>query len=200
MRRRPPITWWTLADHVRRSLSAKRHLSLMTCQVALVRPIPPGGERRTTMARRLRQWCNIALKAFWGLGCLAGTAALVIGGPGLIFGLLLWMASERTLYTRASSPDRSHEARVQFDDCGAPCGWAKAVFIKSRWMPSDSPLFSCAAFWGDGTNRIRLDWCSNSQLIVHHGFQQRGSYDAPKACGSISIVTRFDPSLVSDEP
>lgn len=143
---------------------------------------------------------DLATKLGYGLGCLAAMAALAVGVPILLFGFMIWMTLERTVYSRTTSPDGLQEARVQFDDCGATCGWAKGVYIKSKWLPFDSPHLGCAAFWGDGTNRVRLEWSGNSQLIVHHGFEQRNSYDAAKTCGPISIITRFDPSLVSEAP
>ena len=134
-----------------------------------------------------------------GFGCLAAVVLLIVGGPGLIFGLALWAASERTVYSRVASPNGSQEARVQFDDCGAPCGWAKVVFVKSRWMPSDTPRLSCPAFWGDGTDKVRLEWSGNFKLIVNHGFGT-DSFDAAKTCGPVSIIPRYDPALVSTDP
>lgn len=147
-----------------------------------------------------RNWGDTVLALCRGLGCLAIAAAVAIVGPALLFVLLMWMATERTVYSRASSPDGRREACVQFDDCGAPCGWAKIVYVKGRWLPLDSPVFGCRAFVGDGTNRVRLEWKANEQLVVHHGFKQRGSFEAAKACGSIVVTTRFDPSLTSAEP
>ncbi|MGS1017881.1 hypothetical protein [Allosphingosinicella humi] len=135
-----------------------------------------------------------------GLGCLAAAALLVVIGPGLFFGLMLWGASERTIYSRETSPNGDREARVQFDDCGAPCGWTKIVFVKRAWIPSDTPLLSCRAFLGDGTNRVRVAWSGNSKLIVHHGFSAGEIADVVRSCGDVSIVTQFDPTLVSDEP
>ncbi|MCR5870445.1 MULTISPECIES: hypothetical protein [unclassified Sphingomonas] len=131
------------------------------------------------------------------VGCL-GMAGLLILSPGLLFGLALWAAGERTVYARALSPDGSNEARVQFDDCGAPCGWSKAVFIKKAWFPPDTPGWSCRAFLGDGTDRVRLEWDGPSNLIVHHGFFANNVVDAATTCGAVSIGTKFDPQLKSD--
>jgi hypothetical protein len=133
------------------------------------------------------------------IGCLAATAMALIGGPLLLIALMFWLTAERTVYSRAMSPDGSHEARVQFDDCGATCGWAKGVFLKSAWLPLDTPHLSCAAFWGDGTDRVKLEWSDDSTLIIHHGFTE-GSFDAAETCGSVSVEVRHVPELVSSEP
>lgn len=133
------------------------------------------------------------------IGCIAITVIFVVLGPGLLFGLMLWSASERTVYSRKLSLDHSREARVQFDDCGAPCGWAKVVLIKRAWLPSDTPLLSCGAFLGEGTNNVRLEWEGNSRLIVHHGFDS-GDLVVAKTCGPVSIIDQFDPALISNEP
>jgi hypothetical protein len=145
-------------------------------------------------------WWRVLSKIVAGFGCLGVVLLAIIGGPALLFGLLLWSASERTIYSRQVSPDERHEARVQFDDCGAPCGWAKVVFIKSRWMPFDSPLASCRAFLGDGTDDVRLEWQDEHTLLVRHGFLPEQVVDVTTACGAIVIRTRFDASLVSREP
>jgi hypothetical protein len=147
-----------------------------------------------------QSWGRVVAKTGCVLGCFGLAALAVVIGPGLIFGLMLFAASERTIYSRERSPDQSLEARVQFDDCGAPCGWAKVVFIKDAWLLPDTPLLSCRAFEGYGTNQVRLKWASNSTLLVRHGFPRREIVDAPGSCGSISVVSQFDPSLVSHEP
>ena len=141
---------------------------------------------------------NLA-KVGCAVGCL-GTVGLFILSPGLLFGLALWAAAERTVYARASSPGGSSEARVQFDDCGAPCGWSKAVFVKKAWFPLDTPGWSCRAFLGDGTDRVRLEWDGRSRLIVHHGFSADNVVDVATACGTVSIATKFDPRLKSAVP
>jgi hypothetical protein len=147
-----------------------------------------------------QNWRDTVLALCCGLGCLAIAAAVAVVGPAFLFAMLLWMGAERTVYSRLPSPDGWHEARVQFDDCGAPCGWAKIVYVRGRWLPLDSPFFSCRAFVGDGTDRVRLEWKANERLVIHHGFNQRGSFESAKACGSIVVMTRFDPSLISPEP
>lgn len=149
------------------------------------------------VARNLR---DSGLKLAGVLGCLTLSVGLIVIGPGVIFVLLLWAASERTIYSRVASPDGSREARVQFDDCGAPCGWEKAVFVRSVFIPLDSPVFSCLAFQGSGTSRVRLEWVGKERLLVHHGFGAREYAVPASACGSVAISTRFDTSLVSQEP
>lgn len=145
-------------------------------------------------------WWRVLGKFAAGLGCLAIILIMIVGGPALLFGLMLWSASERTVYSRQASPDGRLEARVQFDDCGAPCGWEKVVFIKRRWMPSDTPLASCRAFLGDGADGIRLEWQEDRTLLVRHGFRPGQVVDSASACGDTVIRTRFDASLASLEP
>lgn len=125
---------------------------------------------------------------------------IAIGGPGLFLGVALWSASERTIYSRQVSPDGRFEARVQFDDCGAACGWAKIVYVKRRWIPSDTPLASCLAFAGDGTGQVRLEWLNDHTLLVRHGFPANQVEDGAALCGSTTIRTHFDRGLISREP
>lgn len=145
-------------------------------------------------------WWGILSKVAAGLGCMAIILIMVVGGPALLFGLMLWSASERTVFSRHVSPDGRLEARVQFDDCGALCGWEKAVFIKNRWMPSDTPLASCLAFLGDGTGQVRLEWERDRTLLIRHGFLPEHVVDSTSACGDTAIRTHFDASLSSLEP
>ena len=134
------------------------------------------------------------------LGCvgLIVLALPILGG--LLLGGLFWLGSERTIYQRVKAPGGWTEARVQFDDGGAMTGWNKIVFVRPSWLVLDNPWLSCRAFFGDGTDHIRLAWRDNSTLLIRHGFAPEKVMDTTKTCGSTRIVTAFDPQLTSDEP
>ncbi|MET3438889.1 hypothetical protein [Sphingomonas sp. 1185] len=137
-----------------------------------------------------------------GLAIIGCTGLVLLAMPmagGLLLGGMLWLASERTIYGRSLSPDKWHEARAQFDDCGAPCGWSKAVYVKQWWLPGTSPWFSCRAFVGDGTSKVRLAWLSNDKLLISHGFSSDHVFGV-QSCGSVNVKTRFDRTLISEEP
>jgi len=40
----------------------------------------------------------------------------------------------------------------------------------------------------------------NSKLLISHGFQPQEIASEAKSCGPISIITHFDPALISEEP
>lgn len=119
--------------------------------------------------RRLRKVGAGALCVLLGLG-------LLVLVPGLGLGLLLIAGSERTIYKRATSPDRWNEARVQFDDAGAISGFERLVFVKHAWNPSDAPLLSCRALWGHGQAKIDVHWIDSSTLLIRH-------HVSPEKCG-----------------
>ena len=119
---------------------------------------------------------------------------------GLMLAGMFWLASERTIYQRVQSPDQKIEARVQFDDAGAATGWAKVVYIRPKWIPLDTPQFSCRAFWGDGTNNVKLIWTQRNELQIRHGFRKDEVMELVRKCSGTWIVSVFDPTLVSADP
>jgi hypothetical protein len=116
--------------------------------------------------------------------------ALVFLGPGLLLGSFLVAGSARSIYQRASSPDRWHEARVQFDDGGAVSRFSRLVFVKHSWNVSDEPLLSCRAFWGDGEAEVTLQWLDNNTLLVRHHFAPQNVEATARNCGSVRIVVQ----------
>jgi hypothetical protein len=139
------------------------------------------------------------LKGLAFIGCIGLTILSLPLFGGLLLGTAFWLGSQRTIYQRVESPDGKYEARVQFDDAGAISGWAKTVFVRRAWLPLDTPWLSCPAFWGEGTDHIRLSWPDNHTLVVVHGFKPDDA-SSNSTCGSVRIRNQFDPKLISDQP
>ena len=113
---------------------------------------------------------------------------MVVFGPGLLLGGLLIAGSERTIFERATSPDGWHDARVQFDDGGAISSFSLLVFVKRRCNPSDQPLLSCRAFWGEGEEAVHLRWLNSSTLLIRHAFRPADVQATADHCGPIQII------------
>jgi hypothetical protein len=107
-----------------------------------------------------------------------------------MLGGLLIAGSERTIYERATSPDGWHEARVQFDDGGAISSFSRLVFIKHHWNPSDEPLLSCRAFWGEGEEAVHLRWLDSSTLLIRHAFRSADVQATAHQCGTVKIIAK----------
>ena len=103
-------------------------------------------------------------------GAALVVVVVVVLVPGLLLGGLLVLGSVRTIYERAGSSNGWNEARVQFDDGGAVSSFSRLVFVKSRLNPSDEPLLSCRAFWGEGEAAVHLRWLDEQRLLIRHAF------------------------------
>jgi hypothetical protein len=131
------------------------------------------------------------LKVLLRVACFALIAVVVVVlGPGLLLGAALIFGSVRTISERASSLDGWNEARVQFDDGGAVSTFDRLVFVKSRWNPSDEPLLSCRAFWGEGEAAVHLRWLNNTTLLIQHGFAADEVQAVAAHCGDVRIVVQ----------
>lgn len=119
---------------------------------------------------------------FWLLGMTALIAAVPLGFM-LLFAYAMSSGTGRTIYSRALSPDGALEARVQFDDCGAACGFSRLVFIKRHGLGDKPSLSSCRAFWAKGEEPVSPEWTGNRTLLIRHGFQASEVQDAPDHCG-----------------
>jgi hypothetical protein len=103
---------------------------------------------------------------------------------------MLVAGSQRTIYARAVSPDGAREARVQFDDAGAATAYQRIVFVKRRWIPSDSPWLSCEAFAAQGEAAVQLRWRDDRTLLIQHGFAPAAVYGVASHCGPVRIVVQ----------
>ena len=140
-----------------------------------------------------------ASKIGCGTSCLVIAVFLIFVGPGGILGLALFAGSQRTIFERSTSPDGSYEARVQFDDCGAPCGFARVVYVRSAWFDLDSPRWSCRAFVGDGIAPVSLSWSDDRTLVIAHGFALSDVGDVVAACDGVRIIVATPESTVAAE-
>jgi hypothetical protein len=141
--------------------------------------------------RRRRPFWIAAASGIVALGVIAATLVAV---PGLLLAVAFWIGSERTVFAREVSPDGWNEARVQFDDCGAPCSFDRIVLVKSRLNPSDEPLLSCRAFLAEGEANVRLRWLDDRTLLIQHAFPPDAIDAQASSCGPIRIVARSLPS------
>lgn len=120
---------------------------------------------------------------------LVGVVVVVLGPYLLLAGALI-LGSVRTIFERAGSPDGWNEARVQFDDAGAVSSFSRLVFVKSRWNPSDEPLLSCRAFWGDGEAAVHLRWLNDRTLLIQHAFTADDVKAVAANCGQVRILVQ----------
>ena len=128
-----------------------------------------------------------------------GIVALVLLVPilgGLMLGVGLSIGSKRTVYERSLSPNGNREARVQFDDCGAACGFDRIVFVKRSWL-NDQPLLSCRAFLAEGEEPITLTWIDNQHLVIRHGFRPQDITAVASHCCDVTIDVQPDAGLLN---
>lgn len=124
------------------------------------------------------------------VGCVG---LVIISAPllgGLLLGAMLIAASERTVYARSVSPGGQFEARVEFTDCGAICGFERVVFVSRAWLPFDSKVLSCRPFWADGKATVQLHWSTPNSLEILHCFPAQAVRSTPENCANLSVSIR----------
>jgi hypothetical protein len=124
------------------------------------------------------------------IGCVG---LVIVSAPllgGLLLGGMLVAGSERTVYARSLAPDGRLEARVEFTDCGALCGFARVVFVSRAWLPFDSKMLSCRPFWAEGDANVHLHWSAPKSLMIEHCFSAEDIRPSPENCSDLSVSIR----------
>jgi hypothetical protein len=129
----------------------------------------------------------------WGCGCFALVAALIVTAPTTLMGPAVYLDSERTVLSRAVSPDGRRIAQVERLVVG---GWPNIVVtLRRRWQP-DWYFSSCKAASHYGEAKIRLRWSGDRMLIVDGPrsdwispapFRWDGPLKGPPGCPPVAV-------------